>query len=299
MEWLNYHHLLYFWTAAKEGSITAAARTLSLSQPALSTQIRQLEESLGEKLFEKSGRGLKLTVAGQLAFRYADEIFSLGREFQHQLKGHPTGQARRLLVGISDVLPKLMVHRLLRPALELAEPVRLACREASLPRLLYALQAHEIDIVLSDAPCTPQAGPRAFNHLLGECGVDLFGAPALLERHPGPLPEALNGAPMLLPSPGNALRRSLDTWFQRKGIHPVIAGEFDDSALLETFGAEGLGFFAAPSAISAAVVGSYHVRLLGRLEGIKERTYAVSAERKLVHPAVLAILKAAKEEIFQ
>jgi len=298
MEWLNYHHLLYFWTAAKEGSITAAARSLNLSQPALSTQIRQLEESLGEKLFEKSGRGLRLSSAGQLAFRYAEEIFTLGREFQHQLQGHPTGRALHLLAGISDVLPKLMVHRLLRPALELGQPVRLSCREASLPSLLQALQAHEIDIVLSDAPCTPQAGPRAFNHLLGECGVDLFGAPGLLERHPGPFPEGLEGAPFLLPSTGHALRRSLDAWFQRRGLHPVVLGEFDDSALLETFGAEGLGFFAAPSAISREVVRSYDVRLLGPLEGLKERTFAVSAERKLVHPAVLAILKAAKEQVF-
>jgi len=299
MEWLNYHHLLYFWTAAKKGSITAAARSLNLSQPALSTQIHQLEESLGEKLFEKSGRGLRLTVSGQLAFRFADEIFSLGREFQHQLEGRPTGRALRLVVGISDVLPKLMVHRLLRPALEIAETVRLSCREASLPRLLHSLQVHEIDIVLSDAPCSPHAGPKAYNHLLGECGVDLFGSPRLLERHPGPYPGGLDGAPFLLPSEGHALRRSLDTWFQRHAIHPVVAGEFDDSALLGTFGAEGLGFFAAPAAISDVVARTYDVHHLGSLDGLRERTYAVSAERRLIHPAVLAILKAAKEEVFQ
>jgi LysR family transcriptional activator of nhaA len=299
MEWLNYHHLFYFWTASKEGSITAAAKSLNLSQPALSTQIHQLEENLGEKLFEKSGRGLRLTVAGQLAFRYADEIFALGREFQHQLEGRPTGRALRLVAGISDVLPKWMVNRLLRPALELAQPVRLSCREASLPRLLHALLAHEIDIVLSDAPCTPQAGPRAYNHLLGECGVDLFGAPALLELHPGPFPRGLDGAPFLLPSEGHALRRSLDAWFERNAIHPVIAGEFDDSALLETFGAEGLGFFAAPAAIGDEVVRTYGVHRLFSLAGIRARTYAVSAERKLVHPAVLAIQKAAKEAFFQ
>lgn len=298
MEWLNYHHLLYFWTAAKEGSITSAARTLNLSQPALSTQIRQLEASLGERLFEKSGRGLRLTAAGQTAFRYAEEIFSLGREFQHQLKGHPTGRALQLVAGVSDVLPKLMVHRLLQPALELGEPLRLACREAPLPRLLDALQTHEIDIVLSDAPWTPRSGARAYNHLLGESGVELFGTPALAERHPDPFPGGLNGAPLLLPSPGNALRRSLDAWFERNAVVPVIVGEFDDTALLETFGAQGLGFFAAPAAISQEVARTYGVRSLGSLDGVRERTYAVSAERKLVHPAVLAILRAAKEEIF-
>lgn len=298
MEWLNYHHLLYFWTAAREGSITAASKALNLSQPALSTQIRALEESLGERLFEKSGRNLRLTEAGRLAFRYADEIFALGQEFQQALKGRPTGRALRLVVGISNVLPKLMVHRLLRPALELPEPLRLTCREAALPQLLQALQAHEVDIVLSDVPCSPQAGPRAFNHLLGECGVDLFGTPALRERHPGPLPEALSGAPFLLPSEGHALRRSLDTWFERRGLHPVIVGDFDDSALLKTFGAEGQGFFAAPSAIADEVEKAHGVHRLGPLEGLKERTYAVSAERRLVHPAVLAILKAAKEEVF-
>ena len=299
MDWLNYHHLLYFWTAAREGSITAAAKSLNLSQPALSTQIHQLEESLGERLFEKSGRGLRLTSAGRLAFRYADEIFALGREFQQSLKGHPTGRALRLVVGISDVLPKLMVHRLLRPALELPESLRLSCREAALPQLLQALQAHEVDIVLSDVPCSPQTGPRAFNHLLGECGVDLFGAPALLARYPGPFPGNLDGAPFLLPAEGHALRRSLDTWFERRGLQPVIAGDFDDSALLKTFGAEGLGFFAAPAAISDEVVRFHEVQRLGPLEGLKERIYAVSAERRLIHPAVLAILKAAKEEVFQ
>jgi len=298
MDWLNYHHLLYFWTAAKEGSITAASKRLNLSQPALSTQIRQLEESLGERLFEKSGRGLRLTAAGRLAYRYADEIFVLGREFQQALQGRPTGRALRLVVGSSNVLAKLMVHRLLRPALDLPEPLRLSCREDDLPSLLLALQAHEVDLVLSDVPCSPQAGPRAFNHLLGECGVELFGAPALLAKHPGPFPEGLNGAPFLLPSEGHALRRSLDAWFERMGLQPVIAGDFDDSALLKTFGAEGLGFFAAPAAIADEVARIHEVRRLGPMEGLKERIYAVSAERRLVHPAVLAILKAAKEEVF-
>ena len=298
MAWLNYHHLFYFWTAAREGSITAASRALNLSQPALSTQIRTLEEDLGERLFEKSGRGLRLTEAGRLAFRYADEIFLLGREFQQTLKGRPTGRAVHLVVGVSDVLPKLMVHRLLRPALELPEPVRLTCREGTLPRLLQALQDHDVDIVLSDVPCTPRTGPRAFNHLLGACEVELFAAPVLRERHPGEIPGLLNGAPMLLPSEGHALRRSLDAWFGRRGLQPVVVGEFDDSALLKAFGAEGMGFFAAPSAIAEEVVRAHGVQRLGVLEGLMERIYAVSAERRVVHPALVAILKAAREDVF-
>lgn len=298
MEWLNYHHLLYFWTVAREGTVKAASEVLHVSQPALSTQIRHLETSLGEKLFEKAGRGLRLTAAGRMAYRYADEIFALGREFQSELKGKPTGRPLRLVVGISDVLSKRMVHRLLRPALELPEPLRLSCRERSLPELLSGLLSHEIDLVLSDVPCTPQGGPRAFNHLLGECGIELFGTPALVARFPGPFPAGLDGAPVLLPAEGTALRRALDAWFTRHDLQPVVAGDFDDSALLKTFGAEGEGFFCGPAAIAEEIAQAYGVLRLGSLEGLRERIYAVSAERKLVHPAVLAILRVAKEEVF-
>lgn len=298
MDWLNYHHLFYFWTIAREGTVRGASEVLRVSQPALSTQIRQLENALGEKLFEKEGRGLRLTPAGRLAFRYADEIFTLGLEFQNELRGRPTGRPLRLVVGISDVLPKLMVHRLLRPALELAEPLRLSCREGRLPELLEGLRSHDIDLVLSDIPCTPQPGFRAYNHLLGECGVELFAAPDLAARHPGPYPAGLEGAPVLLPSEGTAMRRSLDATFERAGVLPVVAGDFDDSALLKTFGAQGEGFFTAPEAIADEVARAFGVRRLGPLEGLRERTYAISAERKLVHPAVLAILRVAKEEVF-
>ncbi len=298
MEWLNYHHLLYFWTVAREGTVTAAAAMLRISQPALSTQLRMLEDSLGEKLFRRVGRKLALTEAGNVAFRYADEIFTLGKEFQNELKGRPTGRPLRLVVGISDALPKLMVHRLLRPALELTEPLRLSCRESGMPHLLAALFAHEVDLLLTDAPHSTRGGPRAFNHLLGECGVDFFGAPALLRKHPRAFPACLDGAPILLPSEGAPMRLKLDRWFEDKGVHPVIAGDFDDSALMKTFGAEGEGFFAAPSAIAKDLEASYKVKCIGGADGLAERIYAVSTERRLVHPAVLAILKSAKEEVF-
>ena len=298
MEWLNYHHLLYFWSVAREGTVTAAAQALRISQPALSTQIRVLEDNLGEKLFQPLGRKLALTEAGRVAFRYADEIFTLGRELRDELKGRPTGRPLRLVVGISDALPKLMVHRLLRPALELPESLRLSCRESGMPHLLAALFAHEVDLLLTDAPHSARGGPRAFNHLLGECGVDFFGAPALLRKHRRAFPRCLDGAPMLLPSEGTPMRLKLERWFEHEGIRPLVAGDFDDSALMKTFGAEGEGFFAAPSTVAADLEGTYKVKRIGTAEGLAERVYAVSTERRLVHPAVLAILKSAKEEVF-
>lgn len=257
MEWLNYHHLFYFWTVAREGTVTAASKLLRISQPALSNQLRTLEANLGERLFKRTGRRLALTESGGIAFRYADEIFTLGNEFQNELKGRPAGRPLRLVVGVSDVLSKLMVHRLLRPALELPEPLRLGCREGSLSHLLGALFAREIDLVLSDAPYSALGGPRIFNHLLGECGVDFFGASALIRKHRQAFPTCLNGAPLLLPSQGTRMRLALDQWFTSKGIRPVVAGDFDDSALLKTFGAEGEGFFAAPSAIALNLEGTY------------------------------------------
>lgn len=298
MEWLNYHHLHYFWIVVREGTVTAAADLLRLSQPALSTQLKSLEESLGEKLFRRAGRRLELTDAGRLAFRYADEIFTLGREFQSEIKGRPTGRPLRLVVGVSDALPKLMVHRLLRPALELPEPLRLSCRESGVPALLEALFSHEVDIVLVDAPHPSQGGRRAFNHLLGECGLDFFAAPGLRRKHRRPFPACLDGAPVLLPAEGGRSRLALERWFDAKGLRPVVAGDFEDSALLKTFGAEGEGFFAAPSPLADDLARAYGVHPVGSADGLQERVYAVSAERRLVHPAVLAILKSAKEEVF-
>lgn len=298
MEWFNYHHLRYFWTVAREGSLTAASKVLNLSMPALSTQIRSLETQLGERLFEKQGRGLQLTEAGRLAFRYADEIFTLGSEFQSALRGRPTGRPLRLTAGAVDALPKLMVHRLLRPALNLDEPLRLDCREGSLSQLLASLFNHELDLILSDAPVGNSEGPRAFNHLLGDCEVACFVGPALRKRHPGPFPDCLQGAPLLLPAAGTRLRQSLDRWFQLSGLHPVIAGEFADSALLKAFGGEGEGFFFAPSPLAAELVRHHRLLRLGQVPEVRERYYAISLARRVVHPGVREILRAAKEEVF-
>jgi LysR family transcriptional activator of nhaA len=298
VEWLNYHHLLYFWTVAREGSIARASLALRLAQPTISAQIRTLEEQLGEKLFERRGRGLALTETGRVAFRYADEIFSLGRELLDVVKGRSPGRPVRFSVGVSDVVPKLVAHRLLEPALRLAEPVRLVCHEDHLDALLARLALHELDLVISDAPIGPHVKVRGFSHALGECGVQVFGAPALAAARRRGFPGSLEGAPMLLPTEGSVLRRSLDAWFEQRGLRPLVVGEFEDSALLKTFASEGAGLFVGPAAIEREIRAQYGVKSVGSLDGVVERFYAISAERRLKHPAVVAISAAAREKLF-
>lgn len=298
MEWLNYHHLLYFWTVAKEGSITRACEKLSLAQPTISGQLRMLEETLGEKLFMKAGRGLALTEVGQVVFGYAEEIFGLGRELQDVLKGRPKGRPLRLLVGISDLVPKLVAYRILRPVLEMAEPVRIVCDEDSPERLLASLAEHKLDVVLSDAPITSAMPIKAYNHLLGTSGVTLYAAPRVAARYRKHFPASLNGAPFLLPVEGSNLRRALDQWFEANKIQPRVVGEFKDRALMATFGQAGAGVFPAPSAIADEVHDYYKVVPVGLVNGVKERFYAISVERKLKNPAVVKISEFAREKLF-
>lgn len=298
MEWLNYHHLLYFWTVAREGSVARACEQLHLAQPTVSAQIRALEKSLGAKLFAREGRGLALTDTGRVVYRYADEIFSLGRELRDTLNGRPTGRALRLAVGVADVLPKLVAYRLLEPALRLSEPVRIVCTEGKPEDLLGEMARHKLDLVLSDAPVGPGAKVRAFNHQLGECGVSVLGTSALALAHGGAFPESLDGAPFLLPTENTALRRSLDHWFDARGVRPVVAGEFEDSALLKAFGHAGAGLFVVPEVVEAETCRQYQVEPLGRVEAVRTRFYAISVERRLKHPAVVAISEAARRELF-
>ena len=297
MEWLNYHHLRYFWAAAREGSVTRAGEKLHISQPAVSTQIRGLEQALGERLFTRSGRALALTEAGRVVYRYAEEIFGLGTELMETLKGRPTGRPARLTVGIVNVIPKLIAYRLLEPAFKLPERVRVECREDRPERLLAELATHGLDLVLADAPAGASVRVRAYSHLLGECGVSIFGAERLSKAHRRGFPRSLDGAPFLLPTADSTLRRLLDDWFEAQGIRPRIVGEFEDSALLKVFGQSGAGLFAMPSAIDAEVRSQYEVRLVGRVE-LRERFYAITVERKLKHPAVVAISGAARRELF-
>lgn len=298
MEWLNYHHLLYFWTVARLGSVARATEELYLSQPTISAQVRLLEESLGEKLFTRTGRNLTLTEMGRVVFRYADEIFSLGRELTDVVKRRSTGRPVRFVVGIADVMPKLVAYRLLEPALTLVEPVRVVCHEDKPERLLAELAIHGLDLVLSDSPIGPAVKVRAFNHLLGECGVTIFGSAKKAADYRRRFPHSLDGAPFLLPTENTTLRRSLDQWFESEKIRPFVVGEFEDSALLKVFGQSGTGLFAGPSAIEPEIRKQYGVQIVGRLDTVRERFYAISVERKLKHPAVVAISDMARQKLF-
>jgi LysR family transcriptional activator of nhaA len=294
MEWLNYHHLLYFWLVAREGGVARAAARLRLAHPTVSGQVHALEDALGEKLLEREGRKLVLTEMGRVVFGYAEEIFGLGRELLDVVKGRPTGKPLRLLVGVDDAVPKMVVKRLLDPARALAQPVRLLCREDKAERLVADLAAGGLDVVLTDAPLSPAGRARAFNHLLGQSDVTLFAAPALAARYRRGFPASLDGAPMLLPAEDTALRRSLDAWLDARRLRPRVEAEFDDSALLNAFGQDGVGVFPAASAIEAEVRRQYEVEVVGRIPEVRESFYAISAERRLRHPAVVAISEGAR-----
>jgi LysR family transcriptional activator of nhaA len=298
MEWLNYHHLLYFWVVAREGGLVPAGKVLRLSHPTLSTQIHRLEEQLGEQLFSRAGRKLVLTEMGRVVYRYAEEIFGLGRELMDTVKGRSTGQPLRLNVGVADVVPKLVVRRLLQPALALSEAVRLVCYEASFDKLMADLSTHTLDVVISDSPVPAGAPVRAFNHQLGETGMTFFARSDLAKGYRRNFPRSLDGAPVLLPLESSALRRALNQWFLRHHLTPRVVAEFEDSALLKVFGADGLGVFLAPTVVEEQVRAQYDVEVVGRAPELRERFFAISIERKLKNPAVVAICEAAREELF-
>jgi LysR family transcriptional activator of nhaA len=298
MEWVNYHHLLYFWVVAREGGLVPAGNVLRLTHPTLSAQIHALEDQLGEKLFTKVGRKLVLTEIGRVVFRYAEEIFTLGREMVDTVKGRSTGQPLRLDVGVVDVVPKLVVRRLMQPALSLSEPVKIVCYEGSYDALLADLALHTLDIVIADSPVPAGSSVRAFNHLLGETRVSFFGTQTLARTFKRGFPKSLDGAPMVLPLENSALRRMLNQWFDRHRVRPRVVAEFEDSALLKVFGADGVGLFTAPTVIEKEVCRQYGVAAIGRADDVKERFYAVSVERRLKNPAVVAISDAARQELF-
>jgi LysR family transcriptional activator of nhaA len=295
MPWLNYHHLLYFWAVAREGSIAAACRRLHLTQPTISSQIKQLERSLKVQLLERRGRSIALTEIGRTVYRYADEIFSIGRELEDAVAGRTGGRGLRFVVGVADTLPKLIVHRLLAPALALPEEdVRVVCIDGDPDQLLAQLALHELDLVISDYPANPRLGLKAFNHPLGACGVSFLGTPGLADRYRPGFPQSLDGAPMLLPAANAALRGALEQWFDDVGVRPRVRGEFADSGLLKAFGAQGEGLFLAPSVVEEEVRRMYGVALVGRDRRLRERFYGISVEKRIAHPAVLAITKAAR-----
>ncbi len=297
MEWLNYHHLYYFWTVARAGSIAKASQELRLAQPTISNQLKTLEGSLGVKLLERQGRRLVLTDVGRTVLRYADDIFKTGRELQLAVKGLPTGQRPRLVAGVADVIPKRVAALLLQPAVDALPDLQLVCREGPLPQLLAALALHELDVVVADVPAGEEVKVKAFSHELGSCGVTFFAAPALAHLRKG-FPASLDGQPILLPAEGTASRRALDAWLAGLELHPRLAGEFDDGALMKAFGERGLGVFAVPRVIEAEVKKTHGVLPLGRVDEVRAHFYAITVERRLRHPAVAALAEVARGEIF-
>jgi LysR family transcriptional regulator, transcriptional activator of nhaA len=298
MNRLNYQHLFYFWSVVKEGSISRACEKLHLAQPTISGQLAVFEQVVGGKLYFKDGRKLVLSDTGRTIFRYAEEIFSLGQELNQTLQGLKSGHGLRLNVGVADALPKLIAYRLLEPALHIPESVQIICHEDKAERLISEIPLHSIDLVLSDIPATPSIGTRVFNHLLGECELAVFGTSTLLERYSSNFPASLNGAPLLMPTQNTALRRSLDQWLHTEGLCPEVKAEIEDSALLKTFASAGVGMFVAPIAIQAEIQRQYSCQLIGVIPSVYERFYAITAQRKLNHPAVMAILENTDSGLF-
>jgi LysR family transcriptional activator of nhaA len=297
MDFLNYHHLRYFWVVAQEGSLRKAAEKLRVSQPTISAQIAGLEAALGEKLFRRSPRGLSLTETGQQAFRYAGEIFALGQEFLDSVKQGPTVRGLRVYLGIADSLPKLLSQQLIKPIFDLGQPVQASCMEGKTADLLAQLAVYRLDLVLADEPAPSSLRVRVFNHLLGECGVTFCASPALAEKLKHGFPRSLNQAPVLLPT-ASPLRRSLENWFQTRRLRPHLIAEYDDAALMKVAAVDGLGFFPLPSLAAPEAVSRYGFQVVGVARDCRERFYAISADRQVTHPAVVAITSAARAQLF-
>jgi LysR family transcriptional regulator, transcriptional activator of nhaA len=293
MEWINYHHLLYFWLVSREESLARASAELRLAQSTVSKQIHQLEHALGHTLFAKKGRKLVLTESGRVVYRYAEEIFGLGREMMDTLGDRPVGKPLRITVGIADIVPKIVVEHVLAPALNPGRSIRLICREDRPDRLLADLALHELDVIFTDAPASPHLKIRAFNHLLGKSEIALFGRPDMASKYRRNFPKSLNDAPVLLPTENTAMRRSLEQWFASHDVRPVVVGEFEDSALLQAFGHRGIGIFPAPSVVAKEIEAQYEVQLIGKAAGVLECLYAVTVERRIKNPAVADICQTA------
>lgn len=289
MDWLNYHHLLNFWMVAREGSVQRASEMLHVTPASVSVQVRQLENSLGVKLFAKQGRGLVLTEMGKEVLVYAEEIFSTGRELLEMVKGKPVGRPIELRVGIRDVMPKLVAYQLLQPAMVKDPSMRLICHEGKMGDLIADLAIHKLDVVLSDTALDPLYRVQAHSYKLGSSDVSIFGHPELVKRYSREFPKSLNGAPFLLPTKETVLRRQLDRWFSENSIVPSVRGEFADSAMLKIAGRNSLGLFATASIVEKEVLEIYGLATLGQIQGIQEQFFAVSIDRKIKHPGVLAI----------
>ena len=297
MEYLNYHHLRYFWTVAKEGGLTKAAAKLHVSQPTISAQIQALEGVLGEKLLRRAGRNLALTDTGQQVLGFAEEIFSLGQDLLNAVKQRPTTRPLRLYLGVADALPKPVTCRIIEPVFHLPQPVQVSCGETRVTDLLLDLAAYRMVVVLADEPASSGVTPNVFNHFLGESDVTFCAMPALATKLRRGFPKSLHRAPALLPMSDSGLRRSLEKWFQARGVRPRLVGEFEDPALVNILALQGLGFMAVPSIVAKELVGRYGFRVIGRSRECQQQFYAITAERKLTHPAVLAITSDARQRL--
>ena len=297
MAWLNYHHLLYFWTVATEGSIVRASEVLRLAPSTISVQIKELEDQLDEQLFERQGRQLVLTEAGHVAQAYAEEIFALGREMVDTIQTGMAQRPTRVVVGISDVLPKLIVYRILEPIFEMTDAISLTCIEGEVEHLFSKLSIHEVDVVLTDAPLAPNVPIQAFNHPLGQSGVSIFGSKDLAARWGTNFPDSLAGAPFILPGTKTSIRRALGGWLERSNLRVQTVAEVEDRALMQVFGERGRGFFAAPTVLSDEVYTRRGLVNIGDLDGVKERFYAVTLDRRIRHPVVDLITKHARQEL--
>jgi LysR family transcriptional regulator, transcriptional activator of nhaA len=298
MESLNYHHLQYFWRVVRAGGVSKAAREFNVSSPAVSAQLRELQNFLGEPLFVRSGRRLQLTEMGRTVYDYADDIFALGRELLDTVRNRPTGRPIRVDIGVADVLPKMIAQWLIEPALNLRERVRIVCREATSDQLIARLRTLELDVVLSDSPAEVSRSANIYNHSLGESGLTFVGIGSVMNRVSGRFPKCLSGLPILLPTDNTAWRRDLDFWFGRAGVHPQVVGEFEDYALLRAFAQSGTAVFPVPSVFVRELRKQDKIVRIGSTEEVKLRFFAISAERKIQHPAVVAICESARRSLF-
>jgi LysR family transcriptional activator of nhaA len=290
--------LYYFWTVAHEGSIAKASEKLHVTPQTISGQLSLLDQRIGNSLFEKVGRGLQLTETGRVVLRYADEIFELGRELGDVLRGAPTIGPSEFIVGAASALPKTIVYKIIEPALHLDHEISLTSREGPVDTMLADLAIHKVDMVLSDTPVSSAVSVKAFNHLLGESGVSCFAAPRLAKKIQSNFPYSLTNAPVLLPTQQYAIRQQLDNWLREMDIHPLVAGQFDDSALMKSFGQAGVGVFFMCSTIEDEVCRHFNVKVIGRTEEVKQKYYAISAERRIKHPAIAAICDSARSCLF-
>ncbi len=295
---LNYRQLHYFWVVAKTGSIVRACEQLNLTPQTISGQISLLEQTYGIELFRRVGRQLELTEAGRQRLPRAEQMFQLGGELELMLRAQPNEQQILFRVGVADVVPKSIVYRLIAPTMELSEPLRITCREDKLERLLADLAIQRLDLVISDSPMPSHLDIKGYSQKLGECGISFFATAELAARYGQDFPRSLHGAPLLIPGPETVVRSRLQRWFAEQQIQPQIVGEFDDSALMQAFGQSGSGIFIGPSVIANEVQRQYGVQVIGQTDAVSESFYAISVERKVKHPGIVAITEGARRELF-